>query len=192
MLMGDGEHGRDVGIGVGERTEQTEDLLQEIDRLLEVGRAVDAEQKLRGLVEIEPQSAYIRNKLGVSLARQQRLEEAREQFVEALYIDPRFAPAHSNLGNLHREDGRLDDAVAAYLEALRHDPEYHIAHHNLGAAYKQQGRIAEAVSHLKRANRLEKESLRQQARARTGRNSWTTTLFWIVVGALLLFLLFRG
>lgn len=165
-------------------------LLEEGERLLEVGRAEEAEVKLRGAVEQEPGSAYIRNKLGVALARQARLGEAQEQFVEALQLDAHFAPAHSNLGNLYKEEGRLDDAIAAYLQALHYDPEYHIAHHNLGAAYKEQGRIGDAVSHLKRANRLEKEALRREARTRAGRSSWTGPLFWIAIGALVLFLLF--
>lgn len=167
------------------------DLLAEGERLLDAGRLDEAEEKLRAAVEHAPESAYIRNKLGVCYARQRRLEEARQQFMHAVAIEPHNAAAHSNIGNLHREAGRLDEAVTAYLEALRHDPDYHVAHHNLGAAYKAQGRIADAVTHLKRANRLEKDDFRRQARERAGRHNWTGTLFWVAIGALALFLLMR-
>lgn len=165
--------------------------LEEGERLLDVGRFEEAEEKLLAAVRARPDSAYVHNKLGVCFARQARLEEARRHFVEAVNLDPTFAPAHSNLGNLYGEEGRVEDAVNAYLEALRHDPDYHIAHHNLGAAYRKQGRIADAVSHLKKANRLEKESMRREARETAGKNRWTGTLFWIAIGVLL-FLLLRG
>lgn len=165
--------------------------LEEGERLLDVGRFEEAEPKLRAAVAARPDSAYVHNKLGVCLARQGRLEEARQQFSEAVRLDPTFAPAHSNLGNLYGEEDRIEDAINAYLEALRHDPDYHIAHHNLGAAYRKQGRIAEAVSHLKKANRLEKESMRREARESAGKNRWAGTLLWVAIGALL-YLLLRG
>lgn len=188
--MWDETKGPDDGTPHGETGgEQYDELLQEGERLLEVGRSEEAEQKLRAAAALRPEDPYVRNKLGVSLARQRRLEEAREQFTEALRLDPAFAPAHSNMGNLYGEEGRDEDAIAAYLEALRHDPDYHIAHHNLGAAYRRQGRIAEAVSHLKRANRLEKDAMRQEARKRTGGGRWQGVLFWLAVGVLLFFLL---
>lgn len=190
-IVRDEKEGTEAAATPPGRDEAYTELLSEGERLLEVGRAEEAEEKLRAAVEANPEDAYVRNKLGVSLARQQRLQEAREQFSAALRIDPRFAPAHSNMGNLYGEEGRDEDAIASYLEALRHDPDYYVAHHNLGAAYRRQGRIADAVSHLKRANRLEKEALRREARERTDGGRWRGVLFWIAVGVIM-FLLLRN
>lgn len=186
---------RGVGTLVDKETKVAEDgglarFIDEAERLLERGDVTAAEAKFAEAVRLQPDSAYLHNKLGVCYARQGRLEEARARFRHALTIDPTFAPAHSNMGNIHREGGRLDDAITSYLEALRHDPDYYIAHHNLGAAYRQQGRINEAVSHLKRANRLEKQAFRLQARQQ-GTGQWAGLLLWIALGAFLLFLFFR-
>lgn len=177
-------------LNVSEQTDAA-DLLTAGERLLDAGRADEAEAKLRSAVDLNPNSAHARNKLGVCYARQRRLEEAREQFRVAIQIDPHFAAAHSNIGNLYSEEGRVEEAINCYMEALRHDPDYHIAHHNLGAAYRKQGRISDAVNHLKRANRLEKEALRREARDRSNDVNWTGTLFWVAIGALVLLLLLR-
>ncbi len=167
------------------------ELLAQGERLLDQGRIREAKEQLLESVRLDPASAAARNKLGVCYARLEQWENAREQFLEALRLDPTYAPAHSNMGNLHREAGRLDDAVSSYLEALRHDPEYHIAYHNLGVVYKQQGKISEAVSLLKRAQRLEKVWLRQQARERGGLAASHSAWVWLIVIAVIAYLLLR-
>lgn len=167
------------------------ELLDEAERLLEIGRVEEAREKLQECIRLHPDSPPALNKLGVCYARLEQWENARAQFVAALAIDPTYAPAHSNMGNLHREAGRLDDAVTSYMEALRHDPDYHIAHHNLGVVYKQQGKISEAVSHLKRANRLEKAYIREEARTRRGGKPAYNMWFWVAAIALLAYLLLR-
>lgn len=171
--------------------ERAAELLLEAERMLEIGRVEDAKEKLEESLQLQPDSPHALNKLGVCYARLEQWENARAQFVAALQLDPTFAPAHSNIGNLHREAGRLDDAVTAYMEALRHNPDYHIAHHNLGVVYKQQGKISEAVSHLKQANRLEKASIREEARARRGGKPAYSMWIWVAAVALLIYFLMR-
>lgn len=170
---------------------EADELFAEGERLLDFGRTEEAMEKFRECVRLQPDSAPARNKLGVCYARLEQWENAREQFAAALEFDPAYAPAHSNMGNLHREAGRLDDAVTAYLEALRHDPDYHIAHHNLGVVYRQQGKISEAVQQLKRASRLEKESIRQEAHLRRGGRPAYSTWLWVAVIAAIAYFLLR-
>lgn len=128
--------------------------LQEGERYLESGEWEAAEAAFRRAVEVDPQSAVARSKLGVALAHQRRLDEAEREFARAVTINPGYAPGWSNLGNVYRERGRLDEALQAYERAVAADPDYWVAHQNLGALYKQLGRTSDAIAALKKATRL--------------------------------------
>jgi tetratricopeptide (TPR) repeat protein len=129
-------------------------LLEEGDHHLHAGRYEAAERVFRQMLDIAPDSAIARSKLGVALAQQGRLDDAIAEFSSALSLNPTYAPAYSNLGNAYREKGMLAEAMAAYERALAIDPEYWMAHQNLGILYKQMGRVGDAVEHFKKATRL--------------------------------------
>lgn len=133
------------------------DFLQALARgeeLLDEGGLDEAESILRRAVELDPDSARARSKLGVALARQRRHSEAMEQFRRALEADPLYAPAYSNLGTLYQEQGRTEEAMAAYRKAIDLDPDYWVAYQNLAALYRKQGNYGEFVRHMKQATRL--------------------------------------
>ncbi|MDR5682501.1 MAG: tetratricopeptide repeat protein [Armatimonadota bacterium] len=124
------------------------------EELLDQDDLRQAEASLRQAVELDPNSARARSKLGVALARQGRYEEAIEQFRRSLEADPLHAPAYSNLGTVYQEQGRTEEAMAAYRKAIEVDPDYWVAHQNLAALYKRQGNYVEFVRHIKKATRL--------------------------------------
>jgi tetratricopeptide (TPR) repeat protein len=133
------------------------DFLQALARgeeLLDEGELDQAESILRRAVELDPDSARARSKLGVALARQGRHNEAIEQFRRSLEVDPLYAPAYTNLGTAYQEQGRTEAAMAAYRKAIELDPDYWVAHQNLAALYRKQGNYAEFVRHIKQATRL--------------------------------------
>ncbi|MBI3976151.1 MAG: tetratricopeptide repeat protein [Armatimonadetes bacterium] len=113
-----------------------------------------AEEAFRRATAAHPESPVAWSKLGVTLARQHRLEEAITALRQAISRNPRYAPGHSNLGNVYREQGRTAEALTAYQQAVEADPDYWIAHQNLGALYREQGRVSEAVGEFKKATRL--------------------------------------
>ncbi|NMB46918.1 MAG: tetratricopeptide repeat protein [Firmicutes bacterium] len=164
-----------------------------INRMTETGQLDEALAELDSLLEIEGESAFAYNKLGVIAARRGEMEKARDYFEQALAIDETFAPAHSNLGNIYREMGNLGQAVDCYRRAISCDSEYATAYHNLGVIYKQQGDLHKAVSHLKRAQRLQRVMARRELADISPRRK-TQVTWWIValIAAFLLYYRFRS
>ncbi|MEW6045580.1 MAG: VanW family protein [Bacillota bacterium] len=145
--------------------------------LLDEGRAQAALDHLSALVTLHPDSAVLYNKLGICLARLNRLEEAATTFERASALDPAYAAPWSNLGNVRLEQGRPAEAEAAYRQALAIDPDYAPAHNNLAAALRRMGRYDEAVRHLKEAVRLQRDAQVDRPLSAPGR--W---LFYGVLG----------
>jgi Flp pilus assembly protein TadD len=85
------------------------------------------------------------NNLGISLARQGKVEEAIAQYREALRLKPDYVEAHMNLGLKLSGQGKLEEAIAQYREALRLVPGFTGAHYDLGVALARQGKFQEAI-----------------------------------------------
>lgn len=85
------------------------------------------------------------NNLGVALAAEGNLQEAVEQYQNALRIRPIYAEAQSNLGVALVRLGRVAEAIPHYREALRIWPTYATAHKNLGTALMQAGDSGAAI-----------------------------------------------
>lgn len=92
--------------------------------LQELGRAGDAIELYRRLLERIPAHADACNNMGAALLAEGRPEEARAAFEQALSHKPDFPEAFYNLGNAWRELGDLTAAIAAYRNALRLRPDY--------------------------------------------------------------------
>jgi hypothetical protein len=74
-------------------------------------------------VEINPLFvAKTHNRWGYFLAQQGQMDEAIEDFEEAIRICPDYANAHKNLGVVLARKGRLDEAIAHFTEVLRLSP----------------------------------------------------------------------
>jgi tetratricopeptide (TPR) repeat protein len=92
--------------------------------------------------------------LGVALGPAGKIDDAIEQYEQALRINPDFAMAHYNLGVALGQVGKIDDAIEHYEQALRINPDYADAHDNLGTALRQVGKIDDAIEHYEQALRI--------------------------------------
>src|SRR5260370_2660585 len=90
----------------------------------ELGRAGEAIDLYRALLGRMPDHADACNNLGTALLAEDRPEEARSAFEQALTHRLDFPEAFYNLGNAWRELGNLAEAIAAYQNALRLRPDY--------------------------------------------------------------------
>jgi tetratricopeptide (TPR) repeat protein len=86
------------------------------------GDPAGAERDARRVLEAQPARSDLWIVLGRSLARQDRLAEARDAFATATRLDPHALMAWLLLGRASAETGRPADAVAAFEQAHRIDP----------------------------------------------------------------------
>lgn len=135
-----------------------------VQALMDEGRWAEALARLEALAHAHPGEATVFNKMGICLARLERLSEAARAFERAAELDPAYPAPWSNLGNVHLQEGRLGEAETAYRRALAIDPDYAPAHNNLAAALRRMGRYDEAVHHLKQSIRLQRDGLEGPAR----------------------------
>ena len=85
------------------------------------------------------------NLLGSALLRRDRIDEAVEQFRNAVRLQAASADAHSNLAVALQRQGRRDEAIGHYQLALKLRPRYPQAHYNFATALEAAGRLPEAL-----------------------------------------------
>jgi tetratricopeptide (TPR) repeat protein len=139
-------------------------LMVEIDELLESAqtfesagiRALDrqewneaAAQFRRGL-EVEPENAALRHRLGTALYMRGEHAAARAEFERILRSAPEFARAHYSLGVLEAGDGRYAEAVKYFATAVRHQPDYTEARLRWAGSLRAMQRPGESLDHYDR------------------------------------------
>jgi hypothetical protein len=93
-------------------------------------------------------------RLGLVLSKEGRLDEAINQYREALRLKPDDADAHYDLANALYRKGLWDEAISQYREDLKLSPDDPEGHNNLGAVLFQKGNLNEAITQFQEALRL--------------------------------------
>lgn len=83
-----------------------------------------------------------------------KVQDAIEQYEQALRLNPKDPNVPVNLATALLRAGRFAEAVAYYEQALRIDPDDAIANYNTGAAWVRLGRPAEAARYFEQALRI--------------------------------------
>ncbi len=125
-----------------------------LERALEAERASDdarAEALYRELSGLRPDDANVKARLGDVLARQSKLQAAKEQYEAALAIAPELAPAHYGLGNTLNFEGDYEAAALHYRAALAVRPDHAGTLLNLAGILAFRGELAEAASLCRQA-----------------------------------------
>lgn len=86
------------------------------------------------------------NRLGVTLDRVGRFEEADQAFTDAIYVDPGAPFLRNNLAFSYMLQQRWSDAEAELRNALLLDPEFTRARVNLGLVLARQQRFDDALA----------------------------------------------
>jgi tetratricopeptide (TPR) repeat protein len=105
-------------------------------------------------LELDPDSWFSLNNLGIALERSGDLEGAADHFRRAVALMPSYAKAHHNLGVVLWEQGNADEAIAEYRLALRHNPFFAEAYLNLANALASRGEYRQAVDYYSKALEL--------------------------------------
>jgi len=91
------------------------------------------------------------NNLGVIATREERIDEAIQNFQKALQLNPHSLPALDNLANAYRLQKRWDEARNVLERALEFAPEDPEANYSLGMIYAQSNDTPKAYEYLQRA-----------------------------------------
>lgn len=109
------------------------------DRVLKSGDSAKTMQIAMDLVNKFPRDSAAHNTLGVALAAQGKVPEARREFTTAMKLDPRRVSPYVNLGHLAMRSGDTLRARVEYDRATAVDSGSSSAWRGLGDAYKAQG-----------------------------------------------------
>jgi tetratricopeptide (TPR) repeat protein len=136
-------------------------LMRQLDALLDTApvfekRAIAASKTgdwrsaaayLRKAVELEPNDASLRHKLGTALSMAGDAGAAAEQLELAVRAAPDQVDARFNLGQVLVSSGRIDEAVSQFLEVVKRAPGDLDARFELAEALRMSRRPREAVPH---------------------------------------------
>ncbi len=95
---------------------------EQLDLLLDTGRAAEAESRARALVAAEPDDRRWWLMLAIVLQRQARPAEAVDPCRRAIALNPALPYAYEILADSYRLMGRWDEACTAAREAIARDP----------------------------------------------------------------------
>jgi tetratricopeptide (TPR) repeat protein len=112
----------------------------------------------RAALAVRPQSAMAHMLLAIALSKNDRLDEAIDEFRETIRLWPASAYAHNNLGLALEKKSKIDEAVAEYRKAIHIDPTFAAAHANLGSALHAREKLDEAAASLRTATELDANS----------------------------------
>jgi tetratricopeptide (TPR) repeat protein len=125
--------------------------LQSIINLYTQGQFQQALFQATEMLVTFPNLAVLYNIAGASNAGLSQIDEAIDNYKQALKIKPDYAEVHSNMGVALKDKGELDAAINSYKQALKIKPDYAAVYNNIGLALKVKGDLEAAINSYKQA-----------------------------------------
>lgn len=94
------------------------------------------------------------NLQGVAFYASGQLENAIQNFNQAIRLNPEFAAAYNNRGSAYHDSGQIERAIEDYTEAIRLRPGFGSAYANRAAAFAQLGSSVQAQQDMEAAMKL--------------------------------------
>jgi tetratricopeptide (TPR) repeat protein len=91
---------------------------------------------------------------GTFLLKNNKIQEALDDFNKTLALAPNYTEAYVNRGNVLRDNKRIEDALKDYNKAIEIKPDFAIAYFNRGTLFMNEKRNVEAFKDLNKAIEL--------------------------------------
>lgn len=128
--------------------EQYTEAVKNYRRALELAPDLHEAMAAIGLAYLGPKQ---RDASGRKFIQPQQLQQAMQQFEQALKGDPDLPEAHFGMGEALRIKGDLASAEASYRRAIRSNGSYGAAHYRLGSVFARRGKLDQAIEHFRSA-----------------------------------------
>ncbi len=132
-------------------TDDTKQLIKQVEKLTRRGEIVQAEKILRRVLEINPQESKAKLHLANLLLKQRRLIEAYSLSVEVVKDEPKNSFAFAVLGATLLSAGNFRDAKISFINALQLNKREALAWAGFGTLDFYENRISESVENLREA-----------------------------------------
>ena len=144
--------------------------LDAIRRMAEQGQWQEALQRLDSRIETDTDATDVQARFlkGLLLLEHDRLQEAREVFLDITRLFPRLPGGFNNLAVIYAREGEYEKARQALALAIANAPDYSASHANLGDIYTKL-----ALDAYRRAVELDPQDEISQ-----GRLEWLENLFY--------------
>lgn len=117
----------------------------------------EAGDTYRQAIRLEPASAKLVNKLGISYHQLLLLSHARREYERAWKLDRSYSQALNNLGTVYHAQRKYRRAIRTYKRALEISPYSASIHSNLGTSYFARRKAKDASQSYLRALELDPE-----------------------------------
>ncbi|MDR1144281.1 MAG: tetratricopeptide repeat protein, partial [Spirochaetaceae bacterium] len=121
-----------------------QDILDRAKGSARVGDHEEAERLLKQYLSKKADDRSAHLLLGTTLAKEEKLDEAADEFTTLLAKNPRDVEALNNLAVIYRRQDKLQDALGAMMDAIDIDPTRAEFHYNIGNIHKQLGNLKAA------------------------------------------------
>jgi tetratricopeptide (TPR) repeat protein/CHAT domain-containing protein len=128
------------------QTPPIEDLLEQGDKLHNVGQFAEAFQIFDEVHQLQPDSLRALTGRANCLWSIGKYDEALTEYNKVLELDPDYVSALNGRGNVLKDLGKYEDAIADYSKAIELQPTYFYAWNGRGNALVCLGRNEEALA----------------------------------------------
>lgn len=111
----------------------------------------DSESLWQHTLACTTNNSVAHNNLGMAYMTEGKVNDAIEQYQQAMEVDPAYALVHFNLGAALGQSGQMDSAIGEYQKAIALQPDYFQARNNLADAFLQTGHTDLAIAQLQAA-----------------------------------------
>lgn len=103
---------------------------------------------LEHVFEAHPDDLIAHMQVGIFLAQEGKLDDAKRHFEEAVRINPNEYRAHNHLGRIYLRNGYCNLAIDEFQKTLSINPSFVPTRFNLATAFLQAGKKEEAIREL--------------------------------------------